>query len=138
LSLQLVAYSWLRKRKDLNFWERERERERDTKQRHKQSWKTQGFCFCNYYSWLRKSKDFDFWKRERDKQSWKSQGFFFLQLLLIVEKQSGMYFSHSPYFLSEIWAFCHILHLILWILLNKSFCNNKNNWSWALGTLPRI
>jgi hypothetical protein len=79
----------LRKRKDLDLRERERERERESKQRHKQSWKTQGFCFCNYYSWLRKIKDFDFWKRARDKQSWKSQGFFFLQLLLIVEKQSG-------------------------------------------------
>lgn len=64
-------------------------RERESKQRHKQSWKTQGFCFCNYYSWFRKSKDFDFWKRKRDKQSWKSQGFFFVHLLLIVEKQSG-------------------------------------------------
>jgi hypothetical protein len=136
LSLQLVPYLWLRKRKDLNFWERER----DTQEAETQTeLENSRILFLQLLLMVEKKQGLWFLEeRERDKQSWKSQGFFFLQLLLIVERQSGMYFSHFPYFLSELWAFCHILHLVLLILLNKSFCSNENNWSWALGTLPRI
>ncbi len=85
---------------------------------------------------------------EREKQSWKSQGFFFLQLLLIVEKQSGMYFSHSPptfslkyelsatfctWFCESFWTSPSVttktIDLELWVLSpgfkTKFFCQDK-------------